>query len=202
MDKCVALTFDDGPGEYTGRLLDELQEAGTPATFFLVGQNIAKYPKVVKRMAEAGHQLGSHTWDHADITTLTREKIEHELNWTSAAIEKAAGSKPSVFRPPYGAHGAVYDRLVPYPLVLWDVDTLDWKHHDPKKTVSTAMEEVRPGSIILMHDIHESSIKAVPELVSKLKAEGYTPVTVDQLFDGDLENSVAYSAAPRPAAAK
>lgn len=200
--RCVALTFDDGPGQYTGRLLDELEAADAPATFFLVGKNIAKYPETVKRMDAEGHQLGSHTWDHADLTSLTREQIEHELGWTSDAVEKAAGKKPTVFRPPYGSHGAVYDRLVPYPLVLWDVDTLDWKHHDPKKTVRIAMDEVQPGSIILMHDIHESSVKAVPDLAKKLKAAGYTPVTVDQLFNGQLENSKAYASAPAPGSAK
>ena len=80
--------------------------------------------------------------------------------------------------------------------------SLDWKHHDPKKTVRIAMDEVQPGSIILMHDIHESSIKAVPDLVKKLKAAGYTPVTVDQLFNGQLENSKAYASAPAPGSAK
>ncbi|MFD1375059.1 polysaccharide deacetylase family protein [Micrococcus antarcticus] len=200
--RCVALTFDDGPSQYTGRLLDELKAAEAPATFFLVGKNIAKYPDAVKRMAAEGHQLGSHTWDHAHLTTLTREQIQHELGWTSEAVEKASGHEPTVFRPPYGNHGAVYDRLVPYPLVLWDVDTLDWKHHDPEKTVRIAMDEVHPGSIILMHDIHESSVKALPDLVEKLKAEGYTPVTVDQLFNGQLENSTAYASAPAPGATK
>lgn len=201
-EKCVALTFDDGPGEFTNQLLDELQETNTPATFFLVGKNIAKYPDTLKRMVEGGHQIGSHTWDHADITTLTKEKIEHEVAWTDQAIEEASGEKPSVFRPPYGNHGAVYDRLIPYPLVLWDVDTLDWKHHDPQQTVSIAMDEVRPGSVILMHDIHASSVKAVPELVTKLKDAGYTPVTVEQLFPEGMENSVAYTAGHQTKTAK
>ena len=201
--KCVALTFDDGPGEFTDRLLDELKEADAPATFFMVGKNVGRYPDTVKRMVAEGHELGSHTWDHADITTLTKEKIEHEVQWTDEAIEKASGQKPDVLRPPYGSHGVVYDRLIPYPLVLWDVDTLDWKHHDPVKTVKIAMEEVKPGSIILMHDIHESSVQAVPDLVGKLKEQGYTLVTVDQLFAGtDFVPGAAYERGAHPAAAQ
>ncbi|MFJ2621292.1 polysaccharide deacetylase family protein [Glutamicibacter sp. NPDC087344] len=202
VSKCVALTFDDGPGEYTERLLDELAEAKAPATFFMVGNNVGKYPQTLQRMVAEGHELGSHTWDHADITTLTKEQIEHEVQWTEEAIEKASGEKPDVLRPPYGSHGVVYDRLIPYPLVLWDVDTLDWQHHDPVKTVKIAMDEVKPGSIILMHDIHESSVEAVPNLVKKLTEDGYTLVTVKQLFAGsEFVPGAAYERGEHPAAA-
>lgn len=199
VEKCVALTFDDGPGKFTDKLLDELAEAKAPATFFMVGQNIAKYPDTVKRMVAEGHELGSHTWDHADITTLTKEKIEHEVQWTDEALEKASGHKATVLRPPYGSHGAVYDRLIPYPLMLWDVDTLDWKHHDPVKTVDIAMKEVKPGSVILMHDIHESSVQAVPDLVSKLTDAGYRLATIEQLFAGtEFLPGKAYTVGPHP----
>lgn len=199
VEKCVALTFDDGPGKFTDKLLDELSEAKAPATFFMVGQNIAKYPDTVKRMVAEGHELGSHTWDHSDITTLTKEKIEHEVQWTDEALEKASGQKATALRPPYGSHGAVYDRLIPYPLMLWDVDTLDWKHHDPVKTVDIAMKEVKPGSVILMHDIHESSVQAVPNLVSKLTDAGYRLVTIEQLFAGtDFLPGKTYTVGPRP----
>ncbi|WP_313814657.1 polysaccharide deacetylase family protein [Glutamicibacter sp.] len=202
VEKCVALTFDDGPGKFTNQLLDELAEAHAPATFFMVGKNVAKYPDTLKRMVAEGHELGSHTWDHADITKLTKEKIEHEVQWTDEAIEKASGQKPTVLRPPYGSHGAVYDGLIPYPLVLWDVDTLDWKDLNAQKAVDTAMKEVKPGSIILMHDIHQTSVDAVPSLVSKLTADGYKLVTVQQLFNGaDFTAGKAYTVGPHPASA-
>ena len=194
VDKCVALTFDDGPGQFTGRLLDELSEAEAHATFFVLGENVKKYPDEAKRIVDEGHQIGSHSWDHKDITTLTAEGIEHEVDWTDQAVQDAAGVTPGVFRPPYGAHGVVYDRLIAKPLVLWDVDTLDWKHHDPVKTVDIAMDEVHNGSIVLMHDIHESSVQAVPDLVQALRKAGYELVTVDKLFDGQqFENSTAYA---------
>lgn len=191
---CVALTFDDGPGEYTDALLDKLAEHHAPATFFVLGKNVGHYPEAIQRMVDEGHQVGSHGYDHKDITKLTREGIEHEVQWTNEAVEKAAGVTPQVFRPPYGANGVVYNRLIPAPLVLWDVDTEDWLHRDAKQTVQTAMDEVAPGSIILMHDIHQTSVAAVPELVDDLQQAGYTLVTIDELFaHTEFEPAAVYS---------
>ncbi|WP_431710923.1 polysaccharide deacetylase family protein [Glutamicibacter uratoxydans] len=179
---CVALTFDDGPSQYTDEVLDKLAQAQAPGTFFVLGKNVSKYPETLQRMVSEGHQIGSHGFAHKDITTLTREEIEHEVQWSAEAIQEAAGVNPTVFRPPYGAHGAVYNRLIPTPLLLWDVDTLDWSHHDPAQTVEIALDEVQTGSVILLHDIHESSVAAVPELIQKLRDQGYVLVTVDELF--------------------
>lgn len=179
---CVALTFDDGPSQYTAALLDELAAQQAPATFFVLGQNVPKYPQTLERMVADGHQIGSHGYAHKDITTLTREGIEHEVQWTNDAVTEASGVIPTVFRPPYGANGAVYNRLIPTPLLLWDVDTLDWLHHDPEQTVQTALDNVQSGSVILLHDIHQTSVAAVGQLVRELRALGYTLVTVEDLF--------------------
>lgn len=192
--KCVALTFDDGPGRHTERLLDHLAAADTPATFYMLGQNAQKYPQTLRRMVVEGHQLGSHTHDHKALTSLSSSQITHEIDTAAAIIKDLSGIYPNTVRPPYGAHNTQVDALIDAPLVLWDVDTLDWKHRDPAKVASIAMQEVRDGSIILMHDIHESTVKAVPELVKQLKRQGYTPVTVDELFDGqDFNSSTAYT---------
>ena len=182
--KCVALTFDDGPGKYTSSLLDMLAKENVSATFYMLGQNVANFPGAVNRMAYEGHQLGNHTFDHRSLTGLSAEEIMHELSATESAIRRATGLTPDTLRPPYGAHDSAVDQLLNTPIVLWDVDTLDWQHHDPKKTVDLAMGQTHPGSIILMHDIHESSVKAVPELVKRLKHENYTLVTVNELFEG------------------
>ncbi|WP_418908153.1 polysaccharide deacetylase family protein [Glutamicibacter endophyticus] len=199
VDACVALTFDDGPGKYTDRLLDELAEAQAPGTFFVLGKNVPKFPEALRRMVAEGHEIASHTYDHRDLTKSTREQIEREVSTTNKAIDEAAGVTPRLLRPPYGAHGVVYDRLIPMPLVLWDVDTLDWKTLDAKKTVATALDEVKPGSILLMHDIHESSVQAVPKLASKLKERGYHLVTVSKLFESrELKPSKAYSRLENP----
>lgn len=192
--KCVALTFDDGPGKYTASLLDMLAKENVPATFYLLGQNVANFPGAVNRMAYEGHQLGNHTFDHQSLTGLSAQEIKNEVSATESAIRKASGLTPDTLRPPYGAHNSAVDQLVDTPIVLWDVDTLDWQHHDSKKTVDIAMEQARPGSIILMHDIHDSSVKAVPELVKRLKHENFTLVTVNELFKGtDFGGKTAYT---------
>ncbi|GAB3618847.1 peptidoglycan-N-acetylmuramic acid deacetylase PdaC [Glutamicibacter endophyticus] len=180
--KCVALTFDDGPGPKTGVLLDTLKEAQVPATFFVVGPNAKTRQKFLKRMAAEGHQIGNHTYTHRSLSGLSKEQVSKELQSTDAAISDAIGASSTVMRPPYGAHNKQVDRLSTTPLIIWDVDTEDWRHRNSKKTVDNAMAEVKPGSVILMHDIHESTVKAVPELIKKLKAAGYTPVRIDTLF--------------------
>ena len=193
-EKCVALTFDDGPGRYTERLLNQLKEANVPATFYLLGQNAPIYPKTVQRMVREGHQLGNHTLSHKSLTTLSKTQVSHEVQDSAKKIKKVAGTVPDTMRPPYGARNKDVDSRIDVPLVLWDVDTLDWQHRDPKKTVKIAMNEVSDGSIILMHDIHESSVKAVPNLIKKLKKKGYKLVTVNELFaDKKFEGSKTYA---------
>jgi len=193
-EKCVALTFDDGPGRYTERLLNQLKEANVPATFYLLGQNAPIYPKTVQRMVREGHQLGNHTLSHKSLTTLSKTQVSHEVQDSAKKIKKVAGTAPDTMRPPYGARNKDVDSRIDVPLVLWDVDTLDWQHRDPKQTVKIAMNEVSDGSIILMHDIHESSVKAVPNLIKKLKKKGYKLVTVNELFaDKKFEGSKTYT---------
>ena len=192
--KCVALTFDDGPGPYTERLLDMLASRGDVATFFMLGQNASRYPATLVRMMAEGHQLANHTYDHAQLTALDAQQVADEVDSTSKIIEQLTGMKPQALRPPYGAHNALVDKASGMPLVLWDVDTLDWQHHDPDKTLKIAMKQVHPGSIILMHDIHETSVQAVPRLLAKLEKKGYALVTVDQLFAGqELKAGTAYA---------
>ncbi len=193
-EKCVALTFDDGPGRYTERLLDQLKKENARATFYLLGQNAPLYPQTLRRMVSEGHQLGNHTFDHKSLTALSKAQVSEEVNASAQKIKDIAGFAPDTMRPPYGARNPEVDSLINVPMVLWDVDTLDWKHHDPKQTVKIALDEVSDGSIILMHDIHESSVKAVPQLISKLKHKGYKLVTVNELFsDQDFVGSKTYA---------
>ncbi|QIV87345.1 polysaccharide deacetylase family protein [Glutamicibacter mishrai] len=196
VQRCVALTFDDGPDQFTDELLDTLKATETPATFFLIGSKVQKLPGTLQRMAAEGHQIGSHTWDHSDITKLSAQQLKQQLDRTDAAIKKATGQSPSVFRPPLGHHDKAHNQLVPYPLVLWDIHTHDGRLKNSEKIVKVTMDTVQPGSIILMHDPRKTTVQAIPEMVSQLRAKGYTPVTVDQLFAGEMEDSVVYSSAP------
>ncbi|QIN28455.1 polysaccharide deacetylase family protein [Brevibacterium luteolum] len=190
--KCVALTYDDGPGEDTPQLLDALAAEGVPATFFVKGTSIAGNEATLKRIAEEGHEIGSHTWNHPQLTKISRSAAEREHARINGAIEKVTGEKPTVFRPPYGA----FAKGVPdggLPSIIWSLDTNDWQNKKaPEKTVKAATTDVRPGDIILMHDIHKPSVEASPQIIAKLKAQGFTLVTVSELFGGELKPGQSY----------
>lgn len=197
---CIALTFDDGPGPYTARLLDELATAGVHATFFLVGQNVASRPGLVARMAAEGHEIGNHSWDHPQLTHLDAAGVASQLSRTDAAITAATGgTAPTIVRPPYGD----YDDAVLADLaargktaVTWDVDTRDWENRDAGTTTTKALAGAVAGSIVLMHDIHPTSVDALPGLVDQLRQRGFTFVTVSQLLGAQLPPGAAYARGP------
>ncbi|WP_340377436.1 polysaccharide deacetylase family protein [Streptomyces sp. SS7] len=180
--KCVALTFDDGPVADTQRLLRILKERHVPVTFYLVGKNVQRYPSTVRAAAAAGHQIGNHSWDHADLTRLSRAAVASEVSRTDTAIKQATGKKPTTFRAPYGAQNATVRAVAARPLVHWSVDTLDWKYRDTARLIRVVKADTRPGDIVLMHDIHRTTVDAVPGIINGLTARGFHFVTVDQLF--------------------
>ncbi len=179
--KCVALTFDDGPGSLTGTLLDRLEAAGVVATFFVLGQNVRIHPDLVTRMVRSGMVVANHTWDHRDMKRLSLDEARSEVDRTSAEIARVTGVSTTLLRPPYGSMSPQTATLG-QAIILWDVDTEDWKNRDASITTSRALATVRPGSIILMHDIHASTIEAVPAIIAGLKARGFTLVTVPVLL--------------------
>jgi peptidoglycan/xylan/chitin deacetylase (PgdA/CDA1 family) len=200
--KCVALTFDDGPGPKTGKLLDTLREGNAPSTFFVVGPNAKLRPEILARMVAEGHEVGNHTWNHRSLTSLSSAQIQREIDRTNAAIAKAVDQPATLMRPPYGAHNSISDRLASTPVILWDVDTLDWKHRNTEKVVDAAISQTTPGSIVLMHDIHSSTVAAVPKILAGLRAKGYTFVTVTELMgDSALKAGESYARGPQPAKA-
>lgn len=194
--KCVALTFDDGPGPDTPKLLDTLKAENVPATFLLVGKAVATYPDTVAREFKEGHSLGVHTWNHPQLTKLPDDKIVNEITSTADAIKKAAPDAKITFtRPPYGAFNPRVISVLKslnHAALIWDVDTLDWKHRDPNAVLSQVQQQTKPGSVILMHDIHPTSIQAVPEIIKYLRSQGFTMVTVPELFGGSLTPGKIY----------
>lgn len=181
-EKVVALTFDDGPNpDSTQLILDTLKKYNAKATFFMLGSRVSFYPEIVKEMKEAGHELGNHTWNHIDLTKASAEKIALEINNTSDAIEQASGSRPTVFRPPYGAVNNTVRAQTSLPVVLWDVDTLDWKYRDANHLLEHVKKHVKEGSTILMHDIHMSTAEGLDAVLAYLQEEGYSFVTVSEL---------------------
>ncbi|WP_060209884.1 polysaccharide deacetylase family protein [Sporosarcina koreensis] len=180
--KKVALTFDDGPDpKVTRQILETLQKHEAKATFFMLGSRVEYYPDIVNEIKDAGHELGNHTWTHADLTKLGTERIAKEIEKTSAVIEEVTGQKVEAFRPPYGAFNDTVNNTTGLPIILWDVDTLDWKYRDPAKLLQMVKEHVRDRSIILMHDIHQSTADGLDAVLTYLKNEGYDFVTVKEL---------------------
>ena len=187
--RCVALTFDDGPGPSTGTLLDTLAAQHVHATFFVIGRNVQALSGLVKREAAEGHVVGNHTWSHRDLSRLGASEQSGEVSRTAEAL-KALGVSATLLRPPYGAFNAT-TRTLGLPLVLWDVDPADWRDRDAATVASRVLANTRPGSIVLLHDIHPSTVAAVPAIVAGLKAKGYTFVTVPQLV-GTMRAGTAY----------
>lgn len=177
----VALTFDDGPGMYTDRLLDALEKSNAKATFFMVGENIPKYPSAIQRMDALGCELGNHTANHKDLTELTEEEIGAQVGQVDQALTDIVGHGSTLVRPPYGAANDLVKSTVQVPLVLWSMDTLDWKTLDIQSTVDTVFTNIKDGDIILMHDIHETSVAAAEIIIPALVEKGYQLVTVSEM---------------------
>ena len=180
----LALTFDDGPGQYTDELLDCLEQNNAHATFFMLGQNVSSYPDAPKRMLELGCEIGSHSWDHKQLTTLDLDAVAKQFSDTDDALIQACGQAASVARAPYGDGNSDIYNTVNKPFFMWSLDTEDWKLMDADADYSAVMNgDLTDGSIILMHDIHEPSVKAALRLIPDLIAQGYKLVTVSEMAE-------------------
>lgn len=184
--KCIALTFDAGPSENSPRLLDILKEEQVPATFFLLGKrHIEKYPELVERMADEGHEVASHTWDHKILTELSRDEIREELERPNEAIERLTGRRPTLMRPPQGrTDDTVHEicRELGLAEVLWSVTAKDYKTNDSDLIRERVLDQSSRDGIILLHDIYQGTVPAVPGIIDALKKQGYVFVTVPQLL--------------------
>ncbi len=190
----IALTFDDGPGKDTDRLLETLKKYHAKATFFMLGNNAKNYGDVIKKMKELNCELGNHSTSHPQLTKLSPEGIKKEIQTTSDYIKNAAGTGPTVMRPPYGAINDSVKQNVGLPMILWSVDTLDWKTKSTPKTVESILS-AKDGDIVLLHDIHKTSVDAAIEAIPKLIEKGFQLVTVSEMAEAKgqkLELGVKY----------
>ncbi len=180
----VALTFDDGPGNATNELLDELKKRDVKATFFIVGSRVEEYPDMIKREYKEGHELACHTWSHAKLTTLDAAGIQSEISQAETAISEAAGADlgKMLLRPPGGSYNDTVKSSVGTPLILWSVDPKDWKYRDTETVKDSIIANTVDGSIILVHDLYPTSIQGAIAAIDELQAQGYTFVTVSELF--------------------
>ena len=180
--KAIAITFDDGPGEYTKELIEGLNERGAKATFFMVGECVDAHPDVLPLMVKGGHQLGNHTYNHINITAADRDTVDQQIKMTDDAIFNACGKRATAFRPPYGSHTDMDPIKIKKTFTLWSVDTLDWQSRNEESIKKIIRAEAKDGSIILLHDLYKTSVDAALDAIDELQAEGYIFVTVDDLL--------------------
>lgn len=183
----VALTFDDGPHpSNTPRVLDILRSRNAKATFFVTGENARKYPAILQRIVREGHEIGNHTMTHGRITKMSTSQIRNEIIGTHQAVKSATGILPRSFRPPYGSitpeQKEWIKREYGMPSIMWSVDPEDWKKPGVSVVTSRLVNGAARGGILLLHDIHASSIDATPATLDELKRKGYQFVTISQLI--------------------
>ena len=178
----LALTFDDGPGDYTEDLLNCLEENNAHATFFMLGQNVELYPEVVQHMVKIGCEVGNHSWSHPNMYELSTESVAKQFSDTDNALIKACGQSAAVARCPYGNGNEDIWQAAGKPFFMWSLDTLDWSYRDVQKDYDAVMNgDLTDGTIILMHDIHPESAEAAKRLIPDLVSMGYKLVTVSEM---------------------
>jgi len=188
--KIVALTFDDGPDPvYTPLILETLHKNGVPATFFVLGSQANKYPSIIRWMQKAGHEIGNHGYEHHDLNKLTEQQVYDEIKRTEETIRKIAGVFTQYYRPPGGVITHDVQNAVQttgYDLIYWSVDPRDWSlKRTAAVIVNSVKQSVTPGDIILFHDgglNQKQTLKALQQLISELRSQGYKFVTISQLL--------------------
>lgn len=198
-----AITFDDGPGPHSGDLLDILKSRQIKATFFVLGEHVRRYPEVIRRMVSEGHEVENHSWDHPDMRKLDDAARQKEIEDTIGLL-KSLGANPHFFRPPYGSYDpalvaqAQKDGLE---VVLWSHDSVDWRYH----TVARLEGDILPHGegahgVFLFHDIHQSTIAAMPAVLDELKGKGCVFTTVAQWADDTSHSPAAQTIKAKPTA--
>lgn len=193
--KMIALTFDDGPNYNTSKVIDVLNKYDIKATFFVLGSRAINNKDILKKMADSGMEIGNHTYNHLLLTKYDENKIRSEIEDTSEVIYNATKKRPKLLRPSYGSVNNKIKKVANMPIIIWDIDTLDWKYHNSKRITSRVVNKVRDGDIILMHDIYSASLNALSNIIPILQDNGYEFVTIDELFyykGISLENGKVY----------
>lgn len=181
-EKAIALTFDDGPSDYTEELLDGLDEYGAVVSFFVIGSKAEKNPEIVKRAYDSGHLIGNHTYSHIDFYKSSLSEIEEDIAKGEEAIKAIIGKKPLFLRAPYGNVNFIQLKQLDSFFIHWSSSTYDWFREDEEFIYKRIMKEAKDGAIILMHDTREVTVKAVLRAIPELQEQGYELVRVDELL--------------------
>ena len=180
--KLIAFTFDDGPSIYTDKLLDNLSKYNARVTFFVVGSRVENYKDTLLKEYKQGHQIGNHTYNHPNLIKLSNESILNEIQNTNSAIKSVINEDISIMRPPYGETNDNVKSLANLYTVLWDLDTLDWKTRNDDMVYEEIINNAHDGSIILLHDLYETSVVGALKAMEVLQSEGYAFVTIDEMI--------------------
>lgn len=182
--KLIAFSFDDGPSrKNTEKILKALDRNNARATFFMLGQNAKYYPDLVKKVEESGNEVAGHSWNHPLLTKLGKKGVKKQMSQMNEAIASVTGSDVGLLRPPYGSINRTVKNTVKDPLILWSIDTLDWKTLNADKTADAILKQAKDGDIILMHDIHAPTAEAVKKVLPKLEKKGFQVCTVSELLE-------------------
>ena len=193
--KIIALTFVDGPSpQYTDCILKILKDKNIKATFFVVGENVDKYPEVLKRIHIQGHEIGNHSNSHKYINFMKFQELAKELMVAEEKIHYLTKIRPAIFRSPYGWHGSNLPKvtqLLKLKVIGWDVDSLDWKKPGEEEIIDNVVKNASKGSIVLMHDgsnedkvpNRDQTLGALPQIIDELQEKGFSFVTVSELLE-------------------
>ena len=180
--KQVAITFDDGPAKRTGELLDFLKKNDIRVTFFLVGNRISSYKNTVKRQVAEGHEIGYHSWDHKNQKKLTDAKIISDFNKAAKTLKNVAGGEFTVWRTPGGNRDSRVLNCIDLPHIMWSVDTLDWKYRNSTRTCNQIKNRAVDGSIVLLHDLHSTTVTGAMKALKQMQDGDYEFLTVTELL--------------------
>ncbi len=177
----IALTFDDGPSKYTKQIVDLLKKYNCNATFFVLGNKVKIYKDTIKESISNGNEIGNHSYNHKWLSRLKIEDIKEQINKTQDILKEEVNYTPILLRPTYGSVNKKIRNNTNLEIVLWNVDTLDWKIKSSKKIADRSLSQIKDRSIILMHDTHERTYEALKIMIPKLIDEGYQFVTISEL---------------------
>ena len=177
----IALTFDDGPSKYTKQIIDLLKKYDCNATFFVLGNKVKNYKDIIKESISYGNEIGNHSYNHRWLSRLNTEEIKEQINKTQDILKEELNYTPILLRPTYGSVNKKIRNNTSLEIVLWNVDTLDWKIKSSKKIAERALSKIKDESIILMHDTHERTYEALKIMIPKLIDDGYQFVTISEL---------------------
>lgn len=179
----VAFTFDDGPGIYTNKLLSALDKNDSKATFFVLGSRAKSFKKQLKKAYDLHMEIGNHTYNHKNLNTLSKSQIKKEISSTNKAIKKITGQNPTLLRPPFGNYNKTVSKNTKVPMIYWSVDTEDWTYRNTNYVSKTILKQTSAWDIVLLHDIHKTSVDGFVKALPKLRKKGYELVTVSELYE-------------------